>query len=227
MRTMKEENKDLRGRGQGDHGTYVGWILPKEIPDIGVSSYVRDPYTQRMVGLLSQGENMLWHKLRWRQDVDDIREQFPLNLEDTNRIADEFGYRRAGNGRYHMTTDLLVTLNDGSLEAYAVKATHDDADRKRTREKLEIEERYWQERGVPWHLVCKEDLNKDEWKNIRDVFSAYDTRFISNDMGWIRHLIAVRAITVDMTRRFDYAALAEEYRENSYWKQLVSEMKSC
>lgn len=225
MRTMKEENKDLSGRGQGDHENYVGWIMPREISDIGVSSYVRDPYNGRMVGLLSQGEDMLYHKLRWRDDVDDIREQFPLNLEDTNRIADELGYKRAANGRYHMTTDLLVTLKNGSLEAYAVKVSHDDADKKRTSEKLEIEERYWAERGVPWHLVCKEDLNKDEWKNLRDVFTAFDTRYITDDMGWIRHLIAHKVISVDLTRRLDYVALEKEYEENSYWKELVSEMK--
>ena len=224
MRTMKEENKDLRGRGQGDHATYKAWILPREIPSVGVCSSVKDPYNGRMMGFLSLGENMLYHSLRWRTDVDDIREQFPLNLADTNRIAEEFGYRKAGGGRFHMTTDLLVTLTDGSLEAYSVKSSHEDADKKRTREKLEIEERYWNERGIPWHLVCKEDLNRDEWMNLREIFAAFDTRFLSDEMGWVRHLIATRVIPVDMTKRIDWASVEREYKEREDWQEIVSRL---
>ena len=224
MKVMNEKNKNLTGRGFGDHATYKPWILPREVPGLGVCSYVRDPYHGRMMSLLSQGEYMLYLKLRWRQDVDDIREQFPLNLADTNRIAEEFGYRKAGNGRFHMTTDQLVTLTDGSLEAYSVKSTHEDAEKRRTREKLEVEEAYWAERGISWHLVCKEDLDHIEFMNLRDIFAAFDTRFLHDEMGWIRHLIATRVIPVDMTKRIDYAALEREYKEKKDWQECVSRL---
>ena len=47
--------------------------------------------------LLSMGEMYVYYILRFNDEVVDIREQFPLELEETLAIASELGYKHPKN----------------------------------------------------------------------------------------------------------------------------------
>lgn len=162
---------------------------------------------------------MYYYALRWDDAVLDIREQFPLNIEETKRIARDMGIRHPP---CTMTTDLLVT-KDNSYIAYSVKSSRRDTDYtlsdsaeeqrtiQRTAEKLAIEKSYWLKRGIEWKLVFKEDLNPIYIDNIRRAVVYYNEQSVHDDVSRIKHLIATKAISVDMEHSLDYRSLINQY----------------
>ena len=144
-RRISEQRKIQEGRGTGTGADYIPWIKAAELNSTGTASNIVDWKHGRTIELLSQGEKWLYLILRWNDRVVDIREQYPLDLSVTDRIADELGVRHANNGQSHMTTDLLVTLDDGSMRAYSVK-TGPNAMTNRVCELLAIEKKYWETR---------------------------------------------------------------------------------
>ncbi len=197
-RRISEQRKIQEGRGTGTGADYIQWIKAAELNSTGTASNIVDWKHGRTIELLSQGEKWLYLILRWNDRVVDIREQYPLDLDETNRIADEFGVKRANNGQSHMTTDLLVTLDDGSYRAYSVKAGP-QALTDRCCELLAIEKKYWQNRHVVWRNVLKEpDLNRIYAKNIEDVVRFYNVPEDGNPVNRLKYLIAHKQIAVDM-----------------------------
>ena len=145
--------------------------------------------------------------------VEDIREQFPLELNRTLALADQLGFRHPKDRRTHMTTDLLVTRTSGLLEAYSIKTDRHVLDDARTREKLYLEKLYWETQGIPFHLCLKEDVNRYYVQNIMDVVYCYDQSRVQDAHGMIRHLIAHKKIAVDMgTSLLDYHTLINQYK---------------
>ena len=219
MPVISEEGKYARKRGTGKGADYKPWILTRELNSIGTTANIIDWKHGRAIHLLSEGEEMYYYLLRWDDNVVDIREQFPLILEDTVRIAAEYGIRHPGTTKRTMTTDLLVTYSDGSLCAYSVKdsrksvdaelADTEEAKRKalRTAEKLFIEKSYWVEKGIKWKLVYKEDLNRTEIDNIRRVVQYYDPETVHDEISKLKHKIATKQIHVDMKKALDYKSL--------------------
>lgn len=59
-------------------------------------------------------------------------------------------------------------------------------ERKTTLEKLEMERRYWQIKGVDWAIVTEKDINRDKAKNIEWALSSIhmlpDMRFNEDDI---------------------------------------------
>lgn len=207
MICISEEGKIKEGRGKGTGANYKPWIKIREVGSQGTACTVRDYKHGREIHLLSQGEMYFYYLLRWDDNVIDIREQYPLNLKETKGICDELRWMYPNKGKTHMTTDLLVTLADGSLVAYSVKSDRKELENPRTIEKLHIEKTYWQRRGVDFKLVFKSDVNRIKVRNIMDVVSCYDPRNVQDVFGVIRHKIAHKEILVDMDKRIDYRVL--------------------
>ena len=212
MPKITEEGKLREGRGIGTGVDYKPWIKIREVNSIGTASTVMDYKTGREVQLLSQGEIYYYYSLRWDDTVEDIREQFPLELEKNLDIADKLGIRHPCNRSTRMTTDLLVTRTNGSMEAYSIKNERSVLEDARTREKLFLEKQYWQTQGIPFHICLKEDVSITYVQNIMDVVSCYHFSRVQDAHGVIRHLIAHKKITVDMdSQPLDYKALILEY----------------
>jgi hypothetical protein len=122
------------------------------------------------------------------RDVNDIREQFSLSLEDgthelsayqvnasqriypgTLELAKQLGFRhpkvtdKEEKSDWVMTTDLLLLLKHASgkfeLLAVAIKP-EGELSKKRTKELLGIEREYWMVRGVPWLLISPEQYDE-------------------------------------------------------------------
>jgi len=200
MPKITEAGKRREKRGTGTEGGYRPYIKARELNSTGTAESLRDYKTGRVVELLSQGEVWYWYLLRWRDDVADIREQYPLRLTDTLRLARELGIRHPDDGRRPMTTDLYVTLTDASHEAYSVKAGRKSLNNPRTVEKLYLEKLYWQARGVPFHLVFKEDVSRVLIRNIMDVTACYDEADVHDRASLIRHRIARKELKADLSR---------------------------
>ena len=139
MPMITEEGRLRRGRGTGEGKDYKPWLENREVNSMGTASEVIDYKTGRQVHLLSQGEVYWYYLLRWRDDVTDIREQFPLELEMTVEISRKLGFRHPYNEKTRMTTDMLITKTDGTYEAYSVKTDKSVLDNARNIEKLYIE----------------------------------------------------------------------------------------
>lgn len=190
---LSSKTKAIRRMGMGTERDYKPYITTSEFNSVGTTSVVRDWKTGRGVHCLSQGEMYLFYILRWDDTNIDIREQCPLDYDETIKISNEMGFSKPKDT---MTTDMLVTKEDGSYVAYSVKA-----DRNLTRRQLQllcVEKRYWLNHGADYHLVFKSDLNAILVSNIRLVTEFYDEKLVFDKMSAIKHKIAIKEYKVDM-----------------------------
>ena len=218
MSRITDRGRFKRGRGTGDGGSYRSWIKARDFNSQGTTYEVYDWKTQRMVHCLSEGEGFWYYKLRFSEDVEDIKEQYPLTpLQETIDIAAELGYKGSFNNNVVMTTDFLVTMTDGSKKAVSIKYSEDSVT-KRNRECLKVEEEYWKRRGIPYEIRYKTDLNIIEIENIMNVVESYDPRRVWDDDKCIaRYLAAHHLITIDMTQKLDINEIVNTYKGTEIW----------
>ena len=214
-RIKRVRNKIEEGRGKGSGASYKPWIQTREISSCGTCSNPKDWKTGRTVELLSQGEAYFWHMLRWDDNILDIREEYPLDLELTNEICDDRCCKHPGGRNCYMTTDFYVIYKDGSEKAFSVKTSRNLLKKRRTKEKLDIERCYWEKfRHVPYEIVFKEDMNVVFAENIRIVSKFYNASSVFDEMSMLKHMIATKRIQVDMeSEPLDFPYLLEQYRE--------------
>jgi len=168
------------GRGQGTMENYKPWVQIQDFPSKGIVSRVRGRKTGRVHHLMSNLELGFFYLLDWSEVTSDIREQYPLDdIADAISIAEEAGirypYDKASGFPYVMTSDFLITRHDGMV-ARAVKPIA-ELGKPRVREKLEIERRYWQRRGISWKLVTEAEIPRTKVRNIEWLcsgMSAYE-----------------------------------------------------
>lgn len=224
MKKMSDKRKRQEGRGTGTEKDYKPYIQAREVNSIGTCSNQIDWKTGRTVQLLSQGEDALWHILRWNDDIIDIREQYPLDLKRTFKIAGEFGIQHPGKNP--MTTDFLVTMRNGQMIAYSLKPSTDVLEDQRTVEKLFMEKTYWVTQGVEFKLIFKTDINTILCNNIRLVVPYYKAEKVHDDASVIKHLIAAKRIPIDMeSAPLKIRFLKQEYeKEIALWRQQNSRL---
>lgn len=163
-----------KGRGQGELANYRPWLVIQDLSSRGLSSRQPGRITNRLHHLFSEGELGLFLMLDWSDRVVDIREQYPLDREETRRIAREMGISHPADTKTRcdivMTTDFLIDLrNDrGGITQHArsFKLTK-ELDKPRALEKQELERRYWSERDIEWGLVTELDLEETRIRNLR------------------------------------------------------------
>ncbi|HEY7125342.1 MAG TPA: TnsA endonuclease N-terminal domain-containing protein [Ktedonobacterales bacterium] len=140
--------------------------------------------TRREHELLSDLEYFVFLHLEWSQQIIDIREQFPLPLQETRAIAKTCGFAHPrGRGKDEIapvTTDFVITLlteKGAADQALAVKyAKH--LDDNRVVEKLEIERRYWESKNIDWNFMTEHDISETVWRNVEDLHSYRERRFL-------------------------------------------------
>lgn len=161
------------GRGQGHGAQYSPWLTVQDVSSLGRATRIHGRKTDREHHLLSDIETSVFLLLDWSDAVIDIREQYPLDREETRRIASEMGVRHPfdtqGKCDIVMTTDFLVdvqTSNGSQLLVRSAKPA-EELDDRRTLEKLEIERRYWAGKEVNWGLITELDLPIQRVENLR------------------------------------------------------------
>lgn len=171
------------GRGQGMFQDYQPWLRTYDVPSIGVRSRIWCDKVGRVVHVMSKLERAAFIDAEWRDDVVDIREQFPLERVRTHRIAMEMGVAHPVTVEGTpgvLTTDLLLTCESGAgfvLEAIAVKPVK-ALQTTRVLEKLEIERRYWTSQGAHWRLFTESDVDFARILNLETL-----RRFSSDEPG--------------------------------------------
>ena len=214
MRTTKQFTPDLldrfrkEGRGRGTHSRYRPWhgVSRGDPSSLGRSHLMTWGGRQR--NLLSDDEWVASLFTPLTPGSDDLREQFPLNLETgchelgaydarlgkpglpgTLEIAHQLGFRHPrvnGNGRsapWVITTDLLFTLVDESggrnLLAVACKPKADLNER--TKKLLAIEQAYWMARGVEWLLITPSQYEEAVELTLRCSFQWWQGEQVSDE----------------------------------------------
>jgi TnsA endonuclease N terminal/TnsA endonuclease C terminal len=167
------------GRGKGSYATYKPWLTVNDVPSWGMSQRLISWTVGRQHDLLSELELRFALLADASPAVKDIREQYPLALEETLAIAARCALAHPGDRRTRrpivMTTDFLLTLVVGSartLRAIAIKPAEELSDR-RMLEKLEIERRYWCARDVPWAIVTERELPLALTDNLAEIHQAH------------------------------------------------------
>lgn len=211
---VSEKRREKEHRGEGSGADYKPWIYVREIKSEGTSSEPIDWTNGRTCQLLSQGEKYFWYYLRWDDKVKNIYEQYPLDLASTNEIAVKTGIEPMQKGTKRMTTDLYVEYIDGHYEAYSVKDSRSMLEDERKVELQFIEMQYWENKGIPWHIVYKEDLNVLYVQNLEVVTTFYQLSDVHDIYSYIKFLIAHKLLEVDLkTSLIDFNAVYEGNRE--------------
>lgn len=131
--------------------------------------------TGRVHHFLSDYESGYYYLLEWADNITDIREQFPLDIAETEEIAQSMGVKHPQYkcNNIVMTTDFIITLESDITIARTIKSSNDLED-KRILEKFSIEQEYWIRRDVDWGIVTEKELNKILIQNIK-FFLPYKT----------------------------------------------------
>ncbi|WP_188399553.1 TnsA endonuclease N-terminal domain-containing protein [Sporomusa sp. GT1] len=179
MTEQKRERLIQEGRGQGFGREYKPWLTIQDIPSVGCASRIFGWKTQRIHHCLSKIEKSYLYCLDWADDVIDIREQFPLNIEKTIQIAEKKGIRHPRDPKTKevivMTTDFLITVlrdNCQMIIARTIKPKK-KLQEKRIQQKLFIERIYWEEQGIDWGVITDECLPQNLVKNIEWLHNVY------------------------------------------------------
>lgn len=219
MRRKSDKAKRKEKYGIGHGADYKPYIRTSEFNSLGTCSNPIDWKTGRTVHLLSQGEKYFWYLMRWRDDVVDIREQFPLPVEKTSEIAEMYEIKHPMKGAQYvvMTSDFLVDYEDGTQEVFSIKNSKDDiTESARTVEKLFIEKKYWESLEVPYHLVFKEDLNITFAENIRQTVQYYHLSEVFDSTSMIKYMIANKMLLIEDRMKensLNFKELAKEYSD--------------
>lgn len=156
--------KQRRGGGAG--ADYKPWLTVQNVPSLGRSHRPLGMTTRRVHHLLSDLEYRAFLDADYDPAVVDIREQFPLDREETRRIASRLDLqhpRDPSTGvEIVMTTDLLVdrTVGSGIVSQPIFVKYANDLGARRTLEKLEIERLYWAERGCSLEIRTEKECPK-------------------------------------------------------------------
>lgn len=165
------------GRGNGTGSSYKPWLTVRDVSSKGRSHRAFGRVAKRIHHLLSDLELAVLLILDWDSRTEDIREQFPLRIEETQALAEGAGIKHPAKGKEpaYMTTDFLVDTSKAGMTQFALQAKYaTDLDDRRTVEKLEIERLYWQSKGVPWFIVTEREIPIAVFKNIDWLYQYMD-----------------------------------------------------
>lgn len=178
----KIEERIKKGFGSGIGLDYKPWINVVNGPTGSFRDRPKGWKTGRTTQLLSHLEYHTFLVFEWVDSVVDIREQYPLERNKTQEIAEKLGiwHPRYPEGETKdgeevltvMTTDLLLTIRtfDNKEENLAISVKPAvKLEEKRTLEKLQIEKSYWEEKGIEWRIVTEKDINKNFTENMKDI----------------------------------------------------------
>ncbi len=200
-RSITQKVKDRRkkeGRGLGTGKDYKPELRIQDVSSIGLATRILGWKTGRIHHFMSKLELRFFYSLEWPEKVVDIREQFPLDLDETLAIANELGIRPPRDPRTKetvvMTTDFVVNERNGikeDLRVYTVKYANKLASR-RVMEKFEIERAYWIRRKAVWLIVTEKDIPVELVSNVEWIHSHRD----------LKNLAPVNPPTVDDVEAF-------------------------
>jgi hypothetical protein len=176
------EKRRKLGRGIGRGAEYKPYLYIHDASTQGLASRVRGWTTGREHHLTTKLELHCFYTMDWAPSITDIREQYPLDLDETRAIARRLDIRHPADPRtgddHVMITDFVLTTSRGTVTADSARAVRYAASLARARvlEKLEIERVYWSGRGVDWGIITEREINRTLVINVEWVHRYRDVR---------------------------------------------------
>ncbi|WP_139892847.1 TnsA endonuclease N-terminal domain-containing protein [Bacillus sp. D386] len=165
----KYEKMVKEGYGQGALNHYKPWVDVFSFPSQGRVGRIHSKKIGREIHSFSELETNYIYIFDWLEDVIDIREQYPLDLKETIKIANDISVRHPCDNKsgfeYVLTTDLLIVKKQTTI-ARSIKYSK-DLNNKRTLEKLEVEHLYWKNKNIDWKLLTEKQINAVFLDNIK------------------------------------------------------------
>ncbi len=212
----KKARFEREGRGTGSGTFYQPWLTVHDLSSSGRSARMLGRHNRRIHHLFSDIERGAFLEYDWRDDVQDIREQFPLDRGLTRAIAFEMGVRHPRDPRSGtdivMTTDFLVDMTNG-CRAVSCKLGS-DLTNPRTLEKVEIERRYWDRLGRRFGIWTELSTTKTRTHNLaflHEYMDADEWRWCAPGHWTVRSLIFIDLLAQsDLRMPFEAFAAAFE-----------------
>ena len=207
MSKISNKTKLKQGRGTGEGKEYKPFIKTREFNSMGTCSNIVDWKTGRQMQFLSQTEMYVFMQLRWDDSVDEIREQFPLDLDRLSIIISKTNAELTEHGKpalvvkydkqHWLTTDMVVYKKGTVAEAISVKYDKTSLSSKDV-ETIWVEKKYWAEQNVPLKLMDRTDVNQILVKKLRIVMEYYDPDKVFDEDSYIKHMIATKQLDVSI-----------------------------
>lgn len=175
--TQKELNKIIAYHNDVEKYGYKPWNTIRQSHTYGQGQEILNRFNDRTIHLYSRGERQLFVLLEAMPNVIDIKEQFPLPLNETLDLASELNIKHPGayKERFEndgivpaktMTSDLVVTFrlpnNEEKVVVYSFKYQQsldylaNPRTAKRNWDKLKLEREYWQREEIEWVLMTEQ-----------------------------------------------------------------------
>jgi hypothetical protein len=221
-----------QGRGAGHGDSYLPWLTVRDLASKGRSHRIFGYTSFRTHHLFSDLELAVFLMLEWRSVTTDIREQFPLRLEDTQAIALEAGIKHPQMQGIDqiMSSDFLVNTNLSDHPKFSLQALYaQDLQDPRTVEKLELERRYWKSKSVPWKIVTEKDIPQIVFQNIKWLYPAQsmplDETVLADRIDFYRHALQTKdgLSIIEMTRKLDMVYNMEMGKSLLELRQLMAQ----
>ena len=231
MKEKSEKSKLKEGRGIISPAHYKAWKQAREAKSIGTASMIYDPIVGRTVHTLSEAETKVFWALRYKPEVIEIYDQFPMDRSEITAICHSIGipaYSRV------LSTDFLVHMEGDRYIAISVKENRREFDPKKNKKyeqlirRQAVEKIYWEKNyNIPFRIIFGDEISNVLANNIENVMKFWDPRFVTNTVSRLKHLIAHGVISVpldddyirfgDLARQYDVEGLYEAYREENEW----------
>jgi hypothetical protein len=204
-KTKGQKNINQRidaGCGQGRGVDYQPAIWIRDFSSKGLSTQSLGWKTHRVHHFFSLLEFCYFLTLESSLIVIDIREQYPLNSEETLFIAQECGVKHPQIPKTKelnvMTTDFVVTIksNIGVMDVARTVKPVEKLSSNRVLEKFEIERRYWEKRNVSWGIVTEKEIDYvlvENMKWLHNFFYVEDLLPLTDD--------EIKQIALNLTQR--------------------------
>lgn len=138
--------------------------------------------------------------------VTDIREQFPLDDEETQAIAEGAGIRhpvdRTSRVVLVQTTDFLIDLEQNGRSVSVARAVKPASKLREPGvvEKLELERRYWTSRNVDWGVITEKEVPLILLRNLELLRNSHDIDQLKQPHeGFFRDQLPVLIAQMDRT----------------------------
>ena len=213
------------GKGQGIGKNYNPWICTQTFPSVGRVSRVLGWKTGRIHHLLSDLQTRYFYMLEWEDNVTDIREHFPLiNPQDTIKEKEDLRFDlftdKDSGTPYVISTNFLITIKDSNgSNTYLARTVKKDLEleKKNTLERLEIERRYWEAKGIDWGIVTQKEISNTFARNIEwvhpSLYSYQERGFKQEEIVYMGSVLLerlidnsfpIRKVAVDFDKEFNY-----------------------
>lgn len=203
--TQKELNKIIAYHNDVEKYGYKPWNTIRQSHTYGQGQEILNRFNDRTIHLYSRGERQLFVLLEAMPNVIDIKEQFPLPLNETLDLASELNIKHPGayKERFEhdgiipaktMTSDLVVTFrllnNEEKIVVYSFKYQEsldylaNPRTAKRTWDKLKLEREYWQREEIEWVLMteqCYSPIYIYNLEYLRECFEYPELLYVSDE----------------------------------------------